>query len=279
MRPKSKAYPYPVLSYLSDDYNDGSVFAADFDLHFELVGGINRVEVRYDISLTNAELNELLLDRRLKLVLDISSPQTLFRDTYPLATFEGKIDLTGGELYGTIELTCYLVAIDEMSQFTNRGLNREFQGGTFFVRKGDVLGISETSNFEVLFDRNSDPDLMRVVLADGLEPNDYEFDLNSSVISVRVGANVMDYWNRTRADRDTKPHLYQGIYKDCLMFAIEELANDPALEEFLWAKALKEKIDAIDGLIFSGMKSSEANSLALKLVASEGLLKVIKNGY
>jgi hypothetical protein len=61
------------------------------------------------------------------------------------------------------------------------------------------------------------------------------------------------------------------------MFAIEELSNDPSLQDFYWAKALKEKVEAIDGVFHANMKSAEANSLALKLVASEGLLKVIKN--
>ena len=277
MRPKSKAYPYPVLSYLNDDYNDGSAFEADFDLNLDLLAGKNTVEIHYDVRLNNSELNETLIDRKAKLVLDIAAPQTLFRETRPLTSFTGQLPFDGGELYGTLEVTAYLVAMQEMPKFTNKGFNKEYQGGVFEVQNGDVLGISETSVFEIVFDRDSDPDLMRVVLSDGLEPNDYEFDLNASVISVRVGENVMNYWNRTRADRDAKPHLYQGIYKDCLMFAIEELSNDPALQDFYWAKALKDKVEAIDGVLYPGMKSTEANSLALKLVAGEGLMKVIKN--
>lgn len=277
MRPKSKAYPYPVLSYLNDDYNDGSAFEADFDLNLDLIAGKNNVEIQYDVRLNNLELNETLIDRKTKLVLDIASPQTLFRETRPLTSFTGQLSFDGGELYGTLEVTAYLVAMQEMPNFTSKGFNKEYQGGVFEVHNGDVLGISETSVFEIVFDRDSDPDLMRVVLSDGLAPNDYEFDLNASVISVRVGENVMNYWNRTRADRDAKPHLYQGIYKDCLMFAIEELSNDPALQDFYWAKALKDKVEAIDGVLYPGMKSTEANSLALKLVAGEGLMKVIKN--
>jgi hypothetical protein len=278
MRPKSKAYPYPVLSYLSDDYNDGSKFEADIDLNLDLVGSKNVVDLVFDVRLTNTELNELLLDRRAKLVLDVSSPQTLFRDSYPLAAFSGKISFSSGELYGSLEITAYVVAMQDFPQFSNVGFNKEFQGGVFQVQNGDVLAISETSVFDIVFDRDSDPDLMRVILSDGLEPNDYEFDLHAAVISVRVGENVMNYWSRVRADKEAKPHLYQGIYKDCLMFAIEGLSSEPSLQEFYWAKSLKEKIEAIDGLIHADMTSTEANSLALKLVASEGLLKVIKNG-
>lgn len=267
-----------MLSYLSDDYNDGSTFEADFDLNLDLIAGKNIIDMEYDVRLNNVELNELLIDRQAKLVLDISASQTLFRDTYHLNTFKGQLSFTGGELYGTLEVTAYLIAMQDIPQFTNIGFNKEYQSGVFGVRNGDVLGISETSVFEIVFDRDANPDLMRVVLSDGLDANDYEFDLNGSVISVRVGENVMNYWNRTRADRDAKPHLYQGIYKDCLMFAIEELSNDPALQDFYWAKALKDKVEAIDGFLYAGMKAAEANSLALKLVAGEGLLKVIKNG-
>jgi hypothetical protein len=277
VRPKSKAYPYPVLSYLSDDYNDGSTFEADFDLNLDLVEGKNSVDVEYDVRLDNVEINELIIDRKAKLVLDVSASQTLFRDTYQLTSFKGELPFNGGDLYGTLEITAYVIATKDIPQFISVGFNKEFQAHYFSVRSGDVLAISETSVFEIVFDRDSDPDLMRVVLADGLTPNEYEFDLYASVISVRVGENVMNYWNRTRADREAKPHLYQGIYKDCLMFAIEELSNDPSLQDFYWAKALKEKVEAIDGVFHANMKSAEANSLALKLVASEGLLKVIKN--
>jgi hypothetical protein len=118
---------------------------------------------------------------------------------------------------------------------------------------------------------------MTVELAPELSPSAYEIDLQGSSILIRVGRDVMKYWEIASGDGQMKPNLFQGIYKDCIFFALQEIAQSGGSEDALWAKALVENVRSAGYILSPTMEPHELNAIALELVSPKGLKKLLKN--
>jgi hypothetical protein len=263
-----------VLSSFNDDYLDDRFFA-EIDLDVVLSQGRAISVIRYDLSLQSNFLNYQVLAGKATLALDVYSKQTLYRSTV-IVPANGEIRYMGGELFGTVEVTPYLLNQEANDYFKPLGVHAEYRDATFSVAKGDVLAIGETFEFEVVPDVQSLPDLMTVELASEFKTTEYDFELDRSAILIRVGRDVMRYWEMASADSQIKPNLFQGIYKDCILFALSEIAAG-GHDDSLWAKALKSRALENGFEISKEMDLSELNKVALSLVAGNGISKLLKN--
>lgn len=271
----TRSFPYPVLASFNDDYLN-SEFLSNIDLIIESDTGVSKITIAHDLGTTSDFLSGLQTAQEVAFYLDVFSKQTLFRQTYEVEP-SGKLSFPNGELFGTVEVTPYLLTKTDITNFVPTGVHTEYRSSQFALKAGDVLGIGTTAIFEVVPDTSSLPELMTVELAPDLNPSAYEIDLQGSSILIRVGSDVMKYWEIASGDGQMKPNLFQGIYKDCIFFALQEIAQGGGSEDALWAKALVEKVKAAGYSLSSTMESHEINSIALELVSPKGLKKLLKN--
>lgn len=271
----TRSFPYPVLAAFNDDY-PSSKFEAALDLRIKAEDGFSRVELDFEVTLTSEYLGTMLGTREATLVLDIFAKQTLFRQSFEVAQ-SGTISFVNGELFGTVEITPYLLAGEANQSFKPAGVHDEYRGATFSIEMGDVLAVGQTHVFEITPDTSSLPELMTVELATDLSSSAYEIDLSGSSILIRVGSDVMKYWEIASGDGQMKPNLFQGIYKDCIFFALQEIVQGAGQVDALWAKSLEARALEKGHVLSVALGVHEINAIALDLVSAHGLKKLLKN--
>lgn len=271
---KPRTFPYPVLSPSSDDFL-GATFDADLDFKPTKEEGGTSFTLDFAIQLNSEFLSTQVQEGLAELWLDVESPETLHRQAYPIQS-SGSLQFAKGALFGKVTLTPYLLASVPQTKYTPRGVHHEYSGAEFSVRPGDVLAYGPSQDFEFIRDETSDPDFITFVLAPEMDPDVYQVDVMGSPILVRAGSNVMTYWSKAREDAFTKPALYQGVYKDCVLFALSALAANEVGEDVYWAKALLSKVQDLGISEVSGLDSQELNEVAQRLLARDGLKKALK---
>jgi hypothetical protein len=220
-------------------------------------------------------LTDFLLAGNAALGILISAPDTLTKVWLPLPEFKGIKTFHLFELHGTVTLSALIVSTIDSNDYRPENLNGEFGNGKFTIKIGDPLAIAEEITQEISFDRRSSSDLVTVQLNEDLDESSYVFDFSGDTLLISAGEKIMGYFELMREDPYMKPHLFQGIYKDAITAAILELCDDSDLTQTAWGRNLIRQIDKTGGLIYRDMTFDEANQIALKLVARDGIGKIL----
>jgi hypothetical protein len=267
----SRSFPYPVVTIGGSDY-ENTIFMNEVSLGFELENSASLPKISWELNIDNESIQSLLADRKAGFVLDVLSKETLTRESFSVSP-SGSKSYAAGELYGSVEVTPYLLAIEEIPVFRPLDLNLEYGDITFEIGKGDVLAIGETFLFEIIPDTTALPDEMVVRLSTDLDKDTYEISLSGSTIIVLAGSAVKEYWDRVHEDPAEKSHLYQSIYKDCVHVALQKIVEGD--EDSLWAKSLLSTLESKGLSIPAAPNENDLNVIALKIMAEKGIQKTL----
>lgn len=271
---KPRIFPYPVLAFGKDDYPQGR-FDSQIDVILATEEMGTAVSFQTKIELDCEFLTDYLTSGQARIVLDIEASETLLRECRELRN-DGLVSFGVGVLMGKVSVTPYILAVQDNDSFAPTGVHPEYFGQEFSIREADVLAIAPTQEFEIIRDESSDPDFMRVVLSADLDPNSYVIDVMGSPIQISAGVNVMKYWNLARSDSSAKPGLYQNMYKDCVLVALHALLREEVGPDIYWAKALSAKLQEFGLENLDTDSLDEMNEAALKILAKDGLLKMLR---
>lgn len=271
---KPRVFPYPVLSYASDDYVD-AVFDSTIDVKLsnEAVG--SSVSFDFDVELTSPYLLSQVNAGIASVFFDIEAPEVLFRQAYQTG-LSGSLPFEPGKLLGKIQVTPYVLAIQSQTDFSPTGVHHEFLGSKTNLRRGDVMAIGPTQEFDLVRDQVANPAFMVIELAPEQHKDTYQVLVSASPIVVLAGENVMKYWSLSREDKAYKPSLFQSIYKDCILYALEALQEGQVGDDIYWAKALMSKVNQLGYATLEGLDSQVINEIALRLIAPDGLAKTLR---
>jgi len=271
---KVRTFPFPVLAEFNDDYESPAKFQSKAEFTIRDENGRSTPIMKYEYSLECAAIEQLVNDEKAEIVVELDCRETLYRTVIRLDTPSAEIQLDSGEMIGAVDVTFYVLATTDLAKFQPAGINTEYGGAHFSVISGDPLAISIAESAEFGFNWKSAPDLMKVHLAPDLDPFTYDFDCSASPIIIRVGERYMKYWLQTRGDAATKPHLYQGLYKDCMSAALTVLRDEPE-NDTPWARALVGRLEDLGHAVDPDWDFDDINTIALRIVASQGIEKLM----
>jgi hypothetical protein len=273
---KVRTFPFPVLAEFNDDYLSPAHFTARAQFTVRDEAGRSTPTMRYEFELASETLEAMLLAGTVEVVVELDCRETLYRTVIRVGDERGDVELEAGELIGGVDVTFYVLATTDIPDYAPQAINSEYGAQSFSVTAGDPLAIALADSAEFDFNWKSKPDLMKVLLAKELDPYAYEFDCSSSPIIIRVGEKYQHYWQQTRGDAATKPHLYQGIYKDCMAAALTILKDDPE-NDTPWARALFGRLEELGSAVDPDWDFDDINQIALKIVASQGIEKLVES--
>lgn len=272
---RAKAYPHPVLSTFSNDFGPEAKFHSEIEA--SIIGpDSQQVEVTYSIELSSAWMTERIRQGDARLVLDVEGRSTLFREYRDLEPFAGTTTFAPGELQGTVNVTPLVIATRDDQSYRPEGIDDEFGEAIFDIRAGDILGVGDSTSFEIEFARVLERDLVTIRYSSDPDYADtYRFELTGSRIIIIAGESLREPIGHLRTNVNTRPYLFMSIYKDCIAAALNLLAANDQVEEtdIPWGRALLNQLDEIGRVVVPGEPEEQEISAQL-LVAGRGIRKV-----
>lgn len=273
---RSRAYPYPVLAPWSEDFT--TVTELGFQIDVKPIGQQITDGVRITVSVPKDVLEFMTsntIDGDFEWILDVESPQTLFREILPFGSSGFTVEFLNGEIAGLTNVTPILVAKSDQD-YAPKNLTLEFKRSNFKLQKGDPVIVGPTQVVDVEIDRQASRGFVKFIHMKDLGPDEYIITCDNPVLTVFTGMNVQLSVEVMKANADMKPHLFMSIYKDCLYFGARHIQLNPDAAELTWARGLTRKLDAeFPGWIHEDSET-ELHQKITSLVGTHGVRKILK---
>lgn len=224
-----RLYTYPVLGEEKDDYNS-SVF--DVDLQY-MMNGINNLQLEFNFTLDNEELQNLIIDGKAEYVIHIECTNTAFRTTLHSITEQSIIDIPVGRIYGKLEIIALIVSKENINNFINSDWNDDYSGISFNLSKGSILAYKNlpaldiVKNYEELTSTSS---IFLVYKRLTTEEKPMEVNIDSAQIKIGLGTQEYNTYSRFCRKIQFQPILNSMIVFPALVYVFEELKQENGIE-------------------------------------------------
>lgn len=133
---KYKMFPYPVLTDFTDDYVDSK-----FDVLIEeVIHGFDR-KLYFSATLKNDGLLQLIKDGKARFVYHLECSQTGFREAVQTNAKMKDYVLEHEKVRGKLQICPFIVATENISNYTNTAFHSDYDGISFDIEAGCVLAI------------------------------------------------------------------------------------------------------------------------------------------
>ena len=163
MEIRPKLYPYPVLSYYSDDYVDSS-----FDTVITPVRDGYNIRIDFLAEVNNAGLSDLLASGKAKIVYHLECAQTGYR----AAVSAEKNEFSYVIVHKMIAADCKSVrslSETEISEYVNLNFHEDYRGFKFTIEEGLRNGVGKQVNIDVdkdISDLSNTPSVFSIIKND-----------------------------------------------------------------------------------------------------------------
>lgn len=281
-----KLYPYPVLSYYSDDYVESS-----FDVIMEAKKDGYDIRVDFLAELHNLGLQKYLDEGKVRIVYHIECAQTGYRKVFMTAQEQYSKKISYKKVCGRVQICPFIVAMMDLKGYVNDLFNEDYRGFRFDIDAGCIIAVGKQVNIDIdkeINDLSQTPSVFSIIKNDDETESSMlvNMDNNKIVISLPEA----DYYNY-RSIKDgvkVQPILNSIVIVPALIYVLEEMGRLEACERYEynrwgWYRAIKKALFTRFGLDIEVADFSECDMFALaqKLInvpLSEAL-KELSMGY
>ena len=160
MELSEKKYPYPVLLAEGDDY-PGCKF--NVSGQYEIVGG--SVTLTFNVELNCASLQDLVVQGRAQIICHVECPQAAYRRAFNIPLAGSREQIAAGDLSGKVSICPFIVAGQDIPEYSSDLFNKAYQDMSFHVWPGAVLAEGEQLRFFVETEREGleyQPDIFTI---------------------------------------------------------------------------------------------------------------------
>lgn len=231
--------PHPVLRPGGGlDYSD----KCDFGLEIG-AGGSRRtaeglVRVEASLTLTSPTLEAMVKEGKARHLVLATCTKTYYR--HALFPDAGKIslDICADDLAGTLRLTPYVVASEELEWFVAPEHDSEIKkfGGSGSIPAGSILAVG--APYEIEMERVGTI-MSAIKLVPNEEVNEGQYTINDSGDFVLIELGPKTYADVVRMRGSAKYLLYSSVYQAAVEYSLRKISDEP---DSKWAKALQKTL-------------------------------------
>lgn len=266
---RPKAYPYPVLGFNLSGFLSGSRFECTINLLDDPDVGIT---LGYEFVLENISLRDLVIGGGATLGFDVYSRQTLTRKFIAVQQLTGAASLQNLDLFGPVEISPLLVAIQDIPDYQPSGISPEYVSATFFVPAGSPVAIGQPIDLEIEPDHNGKSELFTIRATPDKADHFYELATDSDVLVLSVSQTMYKAYMSVRTSASQRSMIWPSLHQDVLEAALESLKLDS--EDRRWARSLARYLDNLN-VAFD--HNSNCQEIAARLVFDKGWGAILKS--
>lgn len=283
MQVSYRQYPHPVLSHFSDDL---------LNCKFQSTVRCAETKTAYKFSAifktSSMELNRLLKERLAYFGCHVECPTTRFRTLFKSFEEELSFEIPSDKLEGKVHICSFVLAAEDLSQYSNTDFHPDYENVSFKVNKGDILAVAKDRVFvaeKVVDALRSLPSIFTFAPNPNTDapPMDVVIDDPYKIVIRLSNENFKLF--RLLSDNQGLNKTFSSLFVIPALVAILELCksedNVSEFEEHRWYRVLRQKLK--DHGVEPGDESTFMESttvvLAQKLIGNplSGTLEDIRN--
>lgn len=218
------SFPHPVLAESTGDYGDRK-----FDLELDLVenpaaGGV--------LLAGAAALDDVFVQRAVKSGQARVGLMVTCQDTYldrfvECSIGEIKLDLSGGQVRGTVFIRGVVVATQDGLILNSEKIDAEFPEAARVVNAGEVVAFSPELSFEAGLEKLAPLEsIFRLLQSDETPEGQFEVGLESEAIEILVPSSLYEVLYNLRQQSFLKDLLLPSLYLPVVMTVLEAMRED-----------------------------------------------------
>ena len=217
-----KHFPHPVLSNDRDDY-----IVSSFNNTLKLEHIADKLVFKFDSSLVNEEIVQLINKGRASLIYRIESPQTMYREVFKASIGECKIYVDESNLKGSISVESFIVALEDIYEFESCKFHSDYEGLIFDLVRSDILAIGEKFNFRLDKDMEELYNIPSIFLISRVDDENENMRISFEGEKINIILNNEDYINQQNLSNvpTYQPVLHAIIIMPALIYLFTDLQD------------------------------------------------------
>lgn len=286
MHIKAKLYPYPVLANFNDDYVDSK-----FNIIVIIQSFPNELIIQFKPELDNDGIKELIEKDMAYCCVHIECSLTSYRKIVQVPLGGLEYSIPADSIEGPISFCPFIVANLEITNYTNSKLNKDYDGATFDLEKGNILAIGQEVQTRV--EKENDdlanvPSIFAVTEIKDPQRKDIVIDNAGNKINIQLPTDTFfEFKVAMSSNPNSMSVLHSMIIIPALMKCFEDMKSKPeefyTYEDRRWFRALKKAMKKVNlELSEENIMSIDAFSVAQKLMdntTNRAILSINNIGY
>lgn len=277
-----KLFPYPVLSNFTDDYEKSG-----FISEVKVVRDINELVFYFEVLLDNNDLNSLINQNKAEFVFHIECSQTLYRGIIKTSETEKAWRIQESKLNGRVNVCTFIVAKDQIPNYTNICFNKDYEGASFYVERGGILAIANQFNIDITKeneDLSKIPSVFSILRRDSDEDIGMQIEIDGDKIKLWLHDETFNNYKRISNLPAYQPLLHSALILPALIYTFEVLKSSGTeeYEIYRWFRAIEQALKKSDiELNRELLENRHSYDLAQKILSlpiSRGLKSIITIG-
>lgn len=243
MEIKYKLYPYPVLSSYSNDYGNGS-----FDVTIDVVRDGYDLRVDFLATLTCQSLLDCIKQGTAKYVYHLECAQTGFRTVVKTDKVSEIYMLLNKFVNGKLQICPFIVAVDDIREYTSADFHKDYQGIVFDIEAGCVMAVGKMVTVDIskdIDDLANTPSIFNISKNPDASCKQMLVDISQRKIIIKLPISDFYSYKALSATPLAQPILNSLTVVPALVYVLEELRALPIQErnensDTLWYKVLSK---------------------------------------
>ena len=221
-----RLYPYPVLTYFSDDYINSS-----FTSNLKVGRKGENIIFHLTANTDDEKLLKLIEDEYAEFVFHIECPSTSYRTIIKSKLGFENVPIHESLLNNKINICFFIIVKKDIKNYTNKNFNDDYQDISFNLEKANILAIAKPFNIEIEKEKDNLVQMPSIFLIlkknseDGIYLYKTEYE-QYSILSKGI----------------FQPLLHSSVIFPTLIYVLENLKNSDLenFEDYNWFKTIKK---------------------------------------
>jgi hypothetical protein len=261
-----RLFPYPLLKKDNENF-----ITSKFEINTEYRHNQKEYEFLLKVNLDEKNLLNLIDKGDVSLMCHLECSKTKFRSIQKLKLGDNNFKINVSFLEGRLQLYGFIIAEKDIEKYYSKDFDSEYEGNSFFIEKGSILGVSEIppiiienrkenisnlpSIFDIMLDKENE--VMRV----GLTQDRIKISLPLEQYKIR-NANKTNFHSRNI--------MNSMIVFPALVFVLNELSKANSITEhgnLRWFAVINKKLNKLGYNIMEGdLEDSDIFHIAQELL-------------
>ena len=179
-----RLYPYPVLTYFSDDYVNSS-FTSNLKV------GRKGEEIIFHLTANtdDEKLLKLIKEEYAEFVFHIECPSTSYRTIVKSKLGFENISIHESLLNNRINICFFIIAKTQIDNYTNNNFNDDYKDVSFNLEKANILAIAKPFNIEIEKEKDNlvqMPSIFLILKKNSEDKSGMEIDMMNDRIGISL---------------------------------------------------------------------------------------------